>query len=288
MIKLNIHNETAPLQAVVLGKADDRQKTPHANNPKIVEAIQLGTVPTEEGLSNDISTFERALLKYGVEVFRPHNIPEQDQIFSRDIGFVIGDTFVKANMKKENRRPEIKGITHLLEQMEKVVHPPADATVEGGDVIVHNKYLFVGLGDRTNQAGVDFLKAQFGHQWEVIAFDMTVTDNPMTNILHLDCAFQPVGEKYAIIYEDGFQKRPDIIYDLFGAENLIRVSGQEMYDMFPNIFSISPEVVVVDAAFTRLIGEFEKRGIQVEQVNYREVSKLGGLLRCSTLPLRRS
>jgi N-dimethylarginine dimethylaminohydrolase len=287
MIKLHIQNETARLHSVVLGKAEDRQKVPHQNNPKIVEAVKLGTVPTEEGLCADIRTFEKVLTDHGVTVYRPNNISGQDQIFTRDIGFVIGDTFVRANMKKDNRKIEINGINHLIEQMCKVVTPPANATVEGGDVIVHNGYLFVGLGERTNEAGAKFLQEQFGKTHKVVPIPVTVTDDPMTNVLHLDCAFQPVGGKYAIIYEDGFIQKPQLIYDIFGEENLIKVSSKEMYDMFPNIFSISSNLVAVDAAFGRLIDELKAKGIGVAEVNYREVSKLGGLLRCSTLPLCR-
>ena len=61
-----------------------------------------------------------------------------------------------------------------------------------------------------------------------------------------------------------------------------------MYWMNSNIFSISEEVVVIEENFVRL-GEHlrNKWGMTVETVPYREISKMGGLLRCSTLPLRR-
>jgi len=154
-------------------------------------------------------------------------------------------------------------------------------------VLIHGKYIFVGMGERTNQAGVDFLKEQFEPDFEVHAFPLVVSDSPMENILHLDCTFQPVGDKYAIFFEDGFAERPSFLIDLFGEENLIRVTAREMYDMFPNVFSIAPNTVVVDSDFKRLINELESRGLTVVPVEYREVSKLGGLLRCSTLPLRR-
>ena len=56
----------------------------------------------------------------------------------------------------------------------------------------------------------------------------------------------------------------------------------------PNIFSISPDVVVSDKAFTRMNNHLRNEwGITVEEIPYREISKMGGLLRCSTLPLVR-
>ena len=61
-----------------------------------------------------------------------------------------------------------------------------------------------------------------------------------------------------------------------------------MYWMSPNVFSISPEVVVSEKNFMRLNNHLENVwGIKVEPINYRNISKMGGLLRCSTMPLVR-
>jgi len=60
-----------------------------------------------------------------------------------------------------------------------------------------------------------------------------------------------------------------------------------MYQMNSNIFSISPEVIISEKGFNRLNNELRKRGFTVEEVPYAEISKMEGLLRCSTLPLRR-
>ena len=57
--------------------------------------------------------------------------------------------------------------------------------------------------------------------------------------------------------------------------------------MFPNIFSISPTKIAIEKGFTRLKDELLGRGYEVFEVDYSETSKLGGLLRCSTLPLKR-
>jgi N-dimethylarginine dimethylaminohydrolase len=60
------------------------------------------------------------------------------------------------------------------------------------------------------------------------------------------------------------------------------------FEMNPNIFSISPEIVVSDKAFTRMNNHLRNEwGMTVEEISYREISKMGGLLRCSTMPLVR-
>jgi N-dimethylarginine dimethylaminohydrolase len=287
-LPLHITNETSPLKAVVLGIGIDQGK-PYDINPVAKMHKEKGSYPTEEDVVAEIATVENALKSEGVEVFRPNNLSSRKQIFTRDIGFVIDNKFIVANMKEPVRKGEIEGIEHVLDQIkpQDILEVPEGATIEGGDVLVHNDYVFVGISKRTNQAGYEFLKASFPNK-KVVALNVVVSDDPKKNILHLDCAFQPVGEKYAIIYEDGFQEKSQVIYDLFGEENLIKVSQEQMNRMFPNIFSISPKKVLVEQGFTELIEALENRGIECIKVKYAETSKLSGLLRCSTLPLIRA
>ena len=74
---------------------------------------------------------------------------------------------------------------------------------------------------------------------------------------------------------------------ILGKENVFEISADEMYHMFSNVFSISPEVVVSEKGFTRLNTWLRNHGITVEEVPYAEIAKQEGLLRCSTLPLIR-
>lgn len=286
MTPIHLHDETSQLKSVIVGIAKDRSTDNHQNNPKYASIVAKGEDPRDEILIGEMNNLSRLLESRGVTVYRPYNIPNCTQIFTRDIAFVIGDVIVKSNMLLENRKKETTAIDSLLAEVDKVVSPPTDAIIEGGDVILYNEYVFVGRGARTNQAGVDFLTKQFRNK-KVIPLPTKVSNDPMSHIVHLDCAFQPIGDKYAILFEEGFVNRPDAIYDLFGEKNLIKVTSNEMYHMYPNIFSIAPDLVVVEASFTRLIAELERRNIAVDKINYSNVAKLGGMLRCSTLPLCR-
>lgn len=288
MIKININSETDVLKSVVVGIANDSGNIVYENNPKISKHLKLGNYPTENTLINQVDNFAKLIENEGVEVLRPENIKDQDQIFTRDIGFVIGDTFVLSKMKKSNREPEQKGLAKILENIDnnRIIRPPQNATIEGGDVIIFGKYIFVGLTERTNYYGFKFIKDSFPN-YEVIPFQMYVTCQAETNILHLDCAFQPVGKSCAIVYEDGFVHKPTELYDIFGYENIIFVNKEEMYNMFPNIFSLSPEKIISDKSFVRINEMLSSKGVKVIETDYQEVAKLGGLFRCSTLPLIR-
>ena len=299
----NIINETNRLRVVVLGIADDFGGTPLVDNtydPKSKEHVIKGTFPVESDLKKEIAGFRSVLEKYDVEVLRPVNFVGANQIFTRDIGFVIDNTFVIPNII-EDRHLEGSAVAEIIKNFDEnnILRAPRPTRIEGGDVMPWNKDLFVGYSEetdfnkykvsRTNKAGIEFLAEQFPHR-KVHAFELNKSDDDAeNNALHLDCCFQPIGYDQAIIYKGGFKNKADFhfLVDYFGKENIIEIDQQEMYLMFSNIFSISPEVIVSGASFTRLNNELRRRGFIVEEVVYDETAKMEGLLRCSTMPLIR-
>lgn len=303
-MQLHVNNESDRLKTVVLGIANDLGKEPTLEDvfdAKSYESVLEKTYPKEKDLVNEMAEFEAVLKKHEVEVLRPKDLVGVNQVFARDIAFVIEDKFFVSNIIPD-RLPELEAINFIEKSIpsHQYIKIPEDVYVEGGDVLLWNDYIFVGtyLGDdfkqyktaRTNMQAVEFLKNQFPNK-KVIAFDLHKNDeDPYKGILHLDCTFQPVGKDKAIIYKNGFRNEEEyqFLVDLFGEENLFQVTEEEMYWMTPNVFSISPTVVVSEKNFTRLNAHLqEKWGIEVEEIHYREVSKMGGLLRCSTLPLYR-
>jgi amidinotransferase len=303
MLKLRVTNETDRLKAVILGTAVSNGATPtleEAYDPKSAEHIKAGTYPIEKDMVAEMDAFAAVLQKYGVQVYRPEIIRDCNQIFTRDIGFVIDDVFIKANILPD-RQAEFQAIEYIVKQMnpDKVVTPPEEVHIEGGDVMPWNEYIFIGTykGDdykeqvtaRTNMAGVAFIQKLFPHK-KVKEFDLVKSKTEARdNALHLDCCFQPVGKDKAIIYKGGFRSEADYQYlvDIFGAENLFHIEREEMYEMNSNVFSISPDVVVSEKHFTRLNAWLRAQGFTVEEIPYSEISKQEGLLRCSTLPLLR-
>ena len=302
MRQINVKNETSRLKTVVLGTAESCGPTPTAEeayDPKSLEHILAGTYPLEEDMIAEMNAFEAVLKKYNVEVLRPKLLKDCNQIFSRDIAFVIDDVFFRANILPD-REEEYLAIQHIVDQInpEKVVELPEEAHIEGGDVMPWNNHIFIGtytaenyshhITARTNKLAVEQITKLFPNK-TVKSFELRKSTNAKENALHLDCCFQPLGKNKAILHKNGFlvEEEYQWLVNFFGKENIFEITSDEMYQMFSNVFSISEEVIVSEKNFTRLNNWLREQGFTVEEIPYAEISKQEGLLRCSTLPLLR-
>ncbi|MCR4570640.1 MAG: amidinotransferase [Bacteroidales bacterium] len=302
-MQLNIKSETGRLREVILG-------LPYSNGPvptldetfdsKSYESVKNGVYPTEASIIREMEAFEAVLKKYGVKVHRPSLVTNCNQVFSRDVGFVIDDKIIVSNIIPD-RQAEIDAYESVYRNIhyKNIYNLPEAVHVEGGDVILYNDTILLGQYNfddysslktaRTNRLAQDYLQMIFPGK-KIIPLNLRKSDtNPYEGILHLDCTFMPVGRGKAIIYRDGFINPRDAerLVRMFGKQNVFELTKEEMYWMNSNIFSISEDVGVVEENFTRLADWLRKQGITVEPVPYREISKMGGLLRCSTLPLIR-
>lgn len=303
MIQLNVTNEFSRLRAVVLGTAKSNGPVPSledAYDPKSAQHIKAGTYPKNSAMNIEMEAVAAVFEKYDVKVYRPKQLEDYNQIFSRDIAFVIEDKFIKANILP-NRAREIEAIQYVMDQVnpENIVQFPEEAHVEGGDVMPYGNYLFVGtyygedysnyITARTNMQAVRALQDLFPKKI-VKPFSLrksnTVAED---NALHLDCCFQPIGHGRCIIHRNGFLLEEEYhwLVDFFGKDNCFHIDKEEMYHMNSNIFSISEDVIISEKNFTRLNTWLRSKGYTVEEVPYAEISKQEGLLRCSTMPLVR-
>lgn len=303
MLKLHINNETSRLRAVILGIANSNGGIPKLEDcydPKSIDHVLAGTYPKEQEMILEMDAVAQVFEKYDVQVFRPDIIENYNQIFSRDIAFVIEDTFIEANILPDRER-EYKAIETVLSQInpEKIVVLPKQCHVEGGDVVPWNEYLFIGtysgsdyseyITARTNIDAVIALQELFPHK-KVKSFELRKSNtSALENALHLDCCFQPIGKNKAILHKNGFlvESEYEWLVNFFGKENIFEITKEEMYNMNSNVFSISEEIIISEKNFTRLNHWLRENGFTVEEVPYAQIAKQEGLLRCSTLPLIR-
>jgi len=302
-LKFSINNEFGNLKKVVLGLGNDSGGVPKINevyDPHSKKNVLEKNYPNENDIISNLNDFKNILLNHKVNVIEPLNICSTNQVFTRDIGFVISDYFFISNVIKD-RSKEFEGISHILSSFnnDNIISLPSNTSIEGGDVIVHDDYIFIGVSSeedfnskkvaRTNLKAANFLKSFFPNK-KILCFELIKSDDLIEkNCLHLDCCFQPLGLGHVLVCFDAFKNNGDIeiVKNLFGKKYLIELSKEEMWDLNSNIFSISKNIIVSTTKFTRVNKLLFSLGYTVEEVNFSSVAKMGGLLRCSTLPLIR-
>ncbi len=283
------YNETDPLKAVILGRWEGYRKIDAYT--EIVNEDQKKGLPRTEQLRPEFEAFQQVLEKNGIDVRIPHYVGKfvYDQLTPRDIAVVVHNKLVVCNMVKKSRRYEAAGIFPLISNFAgeepDVLIPPANCLLEGGDIMVDKNRLLVGISERTNMNGFEWLSKTFGEQMEVAPLH-TKKISSGEQVLHLDCTFNPVGKHHALIYEAGFESIPEFLRKEY---EWIRVNKREQQALATNVISLSPEKVIArdHPDCKRLTGEMRNIGIQVEEVIFDAAPSTGGSFRCCTLPLIR-
>ncbi|MFG0252298.1 MAG: dimethylarginine dimethylaminohydrolase family protein [Phycisphaerales bacterium JB038] len=283
---LQVYSETGRLQSVVIGYPDNFV-LPEPINPKHeIYHADHPDAPTAEKLIPEFREFQSALESCGVEVFIPDPVEGvPDQLTPRDIGFVMGDTFVLAAMSQASRKREWTGIKKVLDEIpaEKILRVPSDVSVEGGDIILDRGTLFIGLSERTSIEGAEWMREQYAWRYRVQLVPLKELHHE-EDILHMDCTFLPVGAHHCLIYPDGFHQMPKCIEHDY---EWIEITREEQFELATNVLSVSPTEVISRQGSERVNAKLREAGFTVIEVPFDEAPKGGGSFRCASLPLWR-
>ncbi len=112
-----------------------------------------------------------------------------DCVFVEDTAVVLDEIAVMMSPGAASRRREPEGIEPTLRAYRDVEHVRLPATIDGGDVVVAGRQIFVGHSARTNDAGIAALRGLLAPR------GYTVTAIPVTGCLHLKtaCSYLPDG-----------------------------------------------------------------------------------------------
>jgi N-dimethylarginine dimethylaminohydrolase len=199
---------------------------------------------------------------------------------TRDVGTVIGDTIVLSNLKVPRRRGEAGVTRPYLEASGLRVITPDQGYVEGGDVVVQDGRLWVGIGGRTDERGVDFLYRTFKRDFEVIPLRFGA------RYTHLDTVLGVLGRDCALIFEPAFEAESlALIQETY--PNLIWLSDKEQTNGGANVLPLNPNTLIAIAENGSVNQRLADLGFEVITFPYSEVIKTGGSVRCDTLPIER-
>ncbi|MBT2571389.1 dimethylarginine dimethylaminohydrolase family protein [Planococcus sp. ISL-110] len=224
--------------------------------------------------------FVQALIDQGVQtdLIEPsEEYPEQ--VFTRDIGFTIGDTVFISEMASEIRQGEEQELEKWMEAHDVNFKQLTGHRIEGGDVIMDRDTVFVGISSRTSKKAIRDLQLQL-LDFEVIPISFN------EKYLHLDCVFNILSPTEALVFPEALDMAT--VQMLAERYTLIRVNEKEQFALGTNVLSIGDRKVFSQPQNRNVNKQLTARGFHVIEVDYSEIIKSGGAFRCCTMPLIRA
>ena len=145
----------------------------------------------------------------------------------------------------------------------------APGTLDGGDVLKHGGTVWVGLGGRTNQAGLDQLRAHLE------PLGATVVGVPVTKVLHLKSAVTALPDGTVIGYDP-------LVDDPTAFPAYLSVPEEPG----AHVVLLDGSTVLMSTSAPRTQELFESRGLRVVAVDISEYEKLEGCVTCLSIRLR--
>jgi len=234
------------------------------------ELTNLERVPIDlETARRQHRQYESVLASLGVEVRSlPAEADLPDSVFVEDTAVILDECAVLTRSGAGSRRPEVESIASALAPYRKLFFIGAPGTLDGGDVLVVGKNVYVGLSTRSNQPAIEQLQdflASYGYHVHGVR---------VTGCLHLKSALTQVAAQTLLV-------NPAWVgLDHFSGMQFIEVDPSEPYAA--NALRIG-EVVIYQPAYPKTRQRLEQAGIRVVLVDESELGKAEGALTCCSL-----
>ncbi len=216
------------------------------------------------------AAYEWALVEAGCTVRRLDSGADMpDAVFVEDIALVLDEGAVICRPGAKSRRAETPGVLEALARHGRPLqHIKAPGTLDGGDVLVVGRQVFVGASARTNGAGID----QLARILEPIGYAVRAV--PVRGCLHLKSASTAIAPDTVLI------NRERVPADAFTGLSLLDIDPQEPDGA--NALAIA-DVVVYPTAFPRTRERLERWGLRVRPVDVDELLKAEGAVTCCSV-----
>jgi dimethylargininase len=230
------------------------------------------------------STYEHLLAKLGIHV---HSLPAEpnlpDSMFVEDPAIVLDELAVILPLGTKSRQPEAESLAKALAPFRKLAYITAPGAIEGGDVLLIDRTLYVGQTTRTNAEGVRQLAAILApHNYNVVPV-------PVTGCLHLKSAVTYLGRNTLLANRPWFDTTP-FETKSFGTPPLDAnlPANFQWIDVDPdephaaNALAIA-DTVIFPASFPKTRARIESAGFHVTPIDISELQKAESGLTCSSL-----
>jgi dimethylargininase len=236
------------------------------------ELTHLRRVPIDSTIARaQHAEYERTLAALGCEIVQVAAADElPDSVFVEDTAIVLDEIAIITRPGAAPRRPETAAVAATLGAFRQLQFLSEPATLDGGDVLRLGRVLYVGLGTRTNAAGVQQL-ADFvsPHGYDV----RTVT---VDDCLHLKSAVTEVAAGVVVINPEWVNGQ------MFPDHAIIEVDPSE--PTAANVLRIG-DTVVCPAAHPRTNARVSSAA-RVLTVDVSELAKAEGAVTCCSLVIQ--
>jgi dimethylargininase len=193
-----------------------------------------------------------------------------DAVFVEDTVVVYGDLAVITRPGADERKPETPAVEDTLRRLGyRIASIEAPGTLDGGDVLKHAGTVWVGLGGRTNRAGLEQLTSALAE------LGARVLGVPLTKVLHLKSAVTALPDGTVVGH------RP-LVDDPGVWHSFLDVPEEPG----SHVVLLDEQTVLMSTSAPRTAELFADRGLRVVAVDLTEFEKLEGCVTCLSVRLR--
>jgi dimethylargininase len=213
--------------------------------------------------------YVNALRQLGCEVIQLEEQPDlPDSVFVEDTAIVLPEIALITRPGADSRKPETDSIAKVLSTYRKLAYINQPATVDGGDVLVVGRNIYVGLSTRSSLSAVEQMQDLLQpHEYHV-------TGVQLHDCLHLKTAVTRVDDLTLMVNQAWVDVSHFKTYDLIAvdesepfAANCLPVNGQIIYP----------------TSFPKTAAKLRERGHVVCSVTVDELAKAEGAVTCCSL-----
>jgi len=213
--------------------------------------------------------YVNALKALGCKVVElPAEADLPDSVFVEDTAFILDEVAVITRPGADSRKPETESIIRALSPYKELIHVREPATIDGGDVLIVGRNIFVGRSTRSNLHAVNQLNESLGR------YGYVVTSVELHDCLHLKSAVSRVDDKTLLINRNWVDTRPFANYEQ------IEVDPSEPYAA--NCLPIG-DSIIYPTSFPKTQARLEERGYKITNVEVDELAKAEGAVTCCSL-----
>ena len=244
-------------------------RAPSANFGEGLTTVDFGSPDYSRALDQHQS-YCAALERCGLSVQRLETDPRYpDATFVEDTAVLTERGAVLSRPGAPSRAGEVTGIRTILAEIYPELQSISEpGTLDGGDVCEAGNHFFIGISERTNEAGAQQLAGVLSSLGYSASF---VDIRGVAGILHLKSGLAWLGDDELVVIE---ALRNHTEFQRF---DLVSVAAGEEYAA--NCVRVNDQVLIA-AGYPTLEGALQQRGYQTIALEMSEYQKMDGGLSC--------